>query len=264
MAVFGRDAGGVGIELDGQGMVQRRVETAVDRQLRLAHGDRPVRRDRLGERDRLGHGLASLRHARDQTPALGGVRVDAPPAEDQLLGPRRPDQSWQELRPAAPRHDAAHDLRLGERRAPPGDDEVAVERQLQAAGQRVAVDRRDDRLAALHDCPERRLEDAVLGVPLRVRHALALLEVGARAERPLTGPAQHDRPHLAVVGERVDQLRDLPAHPRVDRVQHVRTVERHDDDVRCRPLDQQVRVFLVGHAASLSGRSFAVRRTSSM
>jgi hypothetical protein len=103
----------------------------------------------------------------------------------------------------------------------------------------------------------------VLGVPLRVRHTLALLEVGAGAECPLAGPAQHDRPHLAVVGERVEQLRDLPTHPRVDGVQHVRPVQRHEDDVRRRPLDHQVLVLFVDHVASLSGPSFAVRCTSS-
>ena len=64
--------------------------------------------------------------------------LDLAAGEDHVLGPRRPDQPGEALRATAARDDAEQDLGLAEPRLLRRDAEVAGERQLAAAAERVA------------------------------------------------------------------------------------------------------------------------------
>ena len=68
---------------------------------------------------------------------------DLPAGEDEVLRSARADQARQPLRAAPSRDDAEQDLRLAEPGLLAGDAEVARQRQLAAAAERVAGDRRD-------------------------------------------------------------------------------------------------------------------------
>jgi hypothetical protein len=76
---------------------------------------------------------------------LGGI--DRAAGEDQLHRPTPADRARQALRSAHPGNDAELDLGLAELGRIGGDDEVGHHRQLAPAAKRIAVDRRDPRLA---------------------------------------------------------------------------------------------------------------------
>ena len=115
-----------------------------------------------------------------------------------------------------------------------GDDDVARERQLEAAADGDAVDRGDHRLRAVEvarDAPERRprvaLDVTAVGRP-RGRD----LEVVAGAERPLARPGEDRDPHVGVVAEVLPDLGELEVGLEVQRVHHLGAVQR---DVRDPP-----------------------------
>ena len=70
------------------------------------------------------------------------------PVEDQVHRLGLADRAGQPLRAADARNDAELDLGLAELGVVGGDDEVALHRELAAAAERKARDRRDHRLAA--------------------------------------------------------------------------------------------------------------------
>src|SRR5437899_1671687 len=73
--------------------------------------------------------------------------ASAAPGEDQLERAPRPHEAWQALRPAVARNDPEAHLGESHDRVLGCDAHVAGERQLAAAPEGVAVDRRDHRLA---------------------------------------------------------------------------------------------------------------------
>ena len=88
------------------------------------------------------------------------------------------------------------DLGRAELRVVGGDDEVAREREPEAAGERVSTHPGDRRLAERPQLAEQRGEQAATVV--RGRRAGVLgdaTEVGAGAERAVAGPGEHDHPH---------------------------------------------------------------------
>ena len=120
----------------------------------------------------------------------------------ELTSPRGADQSRQVLSAASAGNDAERSLGQPEPRAGGGDDEVAGERDLEAAAERGAVDRGDDRLAERLQAPQQRL---VLAHP-----AGELVGVLAR-ELPLAGV---ERPALGAEHEEAAQPRPLVDGPR--------------------------------------------------
>ena len=93
--------------------------------------------------------------------------------DDELQRPFRPDQARQALRAAGARQEAELDLGQADAGAGRGDAVMAAERELEAAAERRAVDRRDDRLADALD----RLDD--LDQPGRAARLAELRDVGA-------------------------------------------------------------------------------------
>ena len=82
----------------------------------------------------------------DQADRQRLVGLDEPAGEDQVLGPARADQAGQPLGAAGARDDAEQHLGLAERGVVGGDPDVGAQRELAAAAERVAGDRRDDGL----------------------------------------------------------------------------------------------------------------------
>ena len=107
--------------------------------------------DGLGDLHRLVHQARRRHHARDQARALGLGRIHHAAGQDQIHRLGLADRAGQPLRAADARDDAELDLRLAELGVVGGDDDVALHRELAAAAERKARDRRDHRLARARD-----------------------------------------------------------------------------------------------------------------
>ena len=137
--------------------VEVQLGGGVDQPLRLAHGERPAGGDLARPPRRRAAraspaGTTSLTRPIRSASAASMIR----PVRIELLGPGQPDDPRQPLRPAAPgRHRQAH---LGHAQPGPGrgDPQVAAQRQLQPAAQRVALDRGDGRHRQLRQLRGRR------------------------------------------------------------------------------------------------------------
>ena len=124
---------------------------------------RPLVGDAARERDRR---LAADRRSGDElvddAELLRLFGRDMTARDDHLHRRLRADQPRQPLRPAAARQDADQHLGQADLGARHRDAVMAGERDLEPAAQRIAVDRRDDRLGA-------RIEDLVRARPGRRR-----------------------------------------------------------------------------------------------
>ena len=183
--------------------------------------------DRLGDLHRLVHQARGRHDARDEAGALGLGRIHHAAGQDQVHRLGLADRARQPLRAADAGNDAELDLGLAELRVVGGDDDVAHHRELAAAAEREARDRRDHRLAHPRDAiPVRRevaLEDVDVGL---VRH---LLDVGAGRER-LLGAGDDHAADLLVGLERVDRGGQFGVELGVERVERLRPVEADDAD----------------------------------
>ena len=91
-----------------------------------------------------------------------------------------------------------------------GDQQVAAQRQPEAAGEHVAVGRAERGLAEPRHQPEE-LEEEVVGEVLVDQRRVGgeAAEVGARAEHLLAGAGQHHRPDRIVVADPLDGVDEL-------------------------------------------------------
>ena len=146
---------------------------------------------------------------------------------------RAPTARGSVLRAAGARHDAECHLGQREARVFGGVDEVAAQRDLHAAGIGGAVHRGDDRHRAGDDGANGALEDQVLVLPLLIRHAVALFQVAAGAERARAGAGEHDAALLVGrAADGVEQVEQIEAHLRVHRIGDLGTVQRDQQRVR--------------------------------
>ncbi len=111
-----------------------------------------------------------------------------------------------------------------------------MQRERHAHADAVAVQRRDHRLVE-------RNADARDGAHQRLgRHHAAgaadLLDVGAGAERLAGRAAQHRDPHLRVVGDLLPDRAEPLLGRHVERIEHLRPVERDDRDAVCALFEQ--------------------------
>ena len=138
---------------------------------------------------------------------FGLFGVDHPPRQDHVHRLRFADEARQALGGAGARQDADGDLRLPEPGGLGREDEVAHQRQLAAAAERVARDGGDNRLAATGDAlPRRRNEIGEIDVD--ERPVLHFLDVGASGKCLLV-PGEHDRSNRIVGFEQVERRRQL-------------------------------------------------------
>ena len=210
--------------------IPRLHRARVDRLGALAGVGRHDRLLGLGRQPRLGarQQLARRHDLMDQSHALGGLDRQVLALEQDRRGVHHADQARDALRAAGARQQADLDLGLADPgpRVGGGDAVVGGEADLEAAAQRRAVDRRDDRLAAGLLAAEQLLQLAeLLGEPGRVRGVGVEqhLEVRAGDEVGLGG-GDDDALHLLVLERRVER-------PGIGRdralVQHVHRAARH-------------------------------------
>ena len=114
------------------------------------------------------------------------------------------------------------------------DDDVAGEHQLESAAERESVDRRDDRLEAVHSAGQS-AEAAGHSAP-QLAHMFGAvlgleLQVVARAERLVAGAGHNRHPLVRVVLEGVEHLFHFPHRVGMQGVHDPRAIDRHGGDV---------------------------------
>ena len=124
------------------------------------------------------------------------------------------------------------------------DADVARAREAEAAADRGAVDRADDRLVHLADRDddvveqlERAPRDRRDREAVDVRDDARVLEVGARAE-PVARAGEHDDAHVVVVAQRLERLAQRDHHVERHRVHALGPVQRDERDIGPRLVDQ--------------------------
>jgi len=158
-----------------------------------------------------------------QPRALGLDGVHAPAGEAKLHGLGFADGAGEPLRAAGAGHDAEIDLWLAEGGIVAGKNNVAGHGELAAAAERVARDRRDDRLAAIADAVERRDEIAAIGLDEGL--LVHLLDVDAGGKR-LLAAGDDDAADFRIGLEAVKRAVELLDEERIQRVQRMRPDER--------------------------------------
>src|SRR5262245_1420712 len=222
---------------------ERHLVGAVHRLLRHHHRWRRVLADRGRGGERLVEERRRGHYPRHEPHPLGFLRIHHAAGEDHVHRLRLSDRARQPLRPARAGHDADLDLGLPELRRVGGDDDVARERDLAPAAERVAGDRRDHRLAhLLHALPV--AGDVVGLVHVHVRPARHRPDVRARG-KGLLAAGQNDRADAIVRVELEERVAELVHERVVQRVQLLRPVQRDQSDPAAR-LGEDV---LVGHGA---------------
>ena len=217
-------------ELVGQRLVERQRPLLVGRPAVAAQRGLRARGDLGRERDGGRACLAGLDEAVGEPHALRLVAADAPAGDDQVERVAVAEQPRQADRPAVHQRDAPAPTVDAEHRVAGGDAQVAPRRELEAAGHRVALDRRDHRLGEQHAGRA----DRAVAVGLHARDALGVagahrLEVGARAERAVR--AGEHRDGEVVVGLEAAEGGDERVRRRpVDGVRDLRPVDRDDRD----------------------------------
>ena len=175
----------------------------VDQALRLAHGERAAGGDLLADRRSPGATASPAGTTSWTRPIRSASSASSTlPVRISSLARAGPTTRGRRCVPPAPgRHREAH-LGQPEPGALRGDPEVAAQRELQPAAERVALDRGDRRHRQRGQAPR----DAGLELePLAAARAplgLELADVRAGRERPLAAARHDDRPDVAGRGGR--------------------------------------------------------------
>ena len=206
------------------------VQRAVRRLLRVGQRDRALGGDLLRDLERARQQLLRLEDGVHEAALERLVGLDHAPGQHELLGEAERRRAREALRAAPARDDAEVDLGLPEARGRGGEAQVAGERHLAAAAQRVAVDGGDRRLA--HRLEQVREVLAVLGVLARHQRRLGrqLGDVRARDEGAIARAREHRDAALVVVGETAEGRQQLLEQLARERVQDLGPVDRHDRD----------------------------------
>src|SRR5205823_5915189 len=193
----------------------------------------------LGERRALVEELPAPDHAADEVDAVGLLRVEPPPREQEVERDAEPHDVGQPLGQARLGPDVPAAVHHAELRVVGGDADVARHRELHAAREAVTVDRGDDRFPdvdTLRDAAEVRPLVRAPAVPLRrpLRDGLHVgPQIRARAEGLRPGAGEDRHVELRVVAEVVPDLPQVAVHRLLEAVLVLRVVER---DVRDVPL----------------------------
>ena len=166
-------------------------------------------------------------HPRHQAAAFGLLGVDGAAGEDQVHRLGLADRAGQPLRAAHAGQHAELDLGLTELRGVGGDQQVAHHRQLTAAAERVARDRRDGGCAGGGELGPRREE--VGGENVCERQFGHLLDVRARREGLLVA-GDDDRADARIVVEFGCGRGDFVHHLTVERIERLGPVQRDGAD----------------------------------
>ena len=168
------------------------VQRPVRRLLGVVQRDRALRRHQLGHLERPRHQLRRRVDVLDEAALERLVGVDHAAGQDQLLGVADVGRAGEPLGAAPAGDDPEVDLGLAEVGVLGREPDVAGQRHLAAAAERVAVDGGDRRLAHRLEHVGDLLAELGVGARLERRLAVHLLDVGAGDERAVAGAGQHD------------------------------------------------------------------------
>ena len=168
-------------------------------------------------------------------PMRAPPRPHPPVREHQLRRPAHADQARQQPRLAAVGRQADAGVGRGEGGGRAGDDEVAGEREAEAAARSDALHARDDRRVERGEGEQRGVEVVRERAHRRsgIRGGREVAHVAADAERP-PGGRQHDDPDVVALRQLGRPVAQRRRHRRVDRVAAVRRVELQAGDDSCR------------------------------
>ncbi len=166
-------------------------------------------------------------HLVDETEFVAFAGGDVPRGQDHAHGALEADLARQPLQAAGQRGEADARLRQREGRILGSDDEVAGERDLEAAAHGDAVDGGDDRLVAVE--AHGQAGKAAL-VPAALAARRLPFQVVAGAERLVAGAGDDRHPLLRIGAEIVEHLVQFEMRIDMQRVVHFRARQRHDGD----------------------------------
>src|SRR5579885_2870975 len=219
LAVLGANHAVVRLDLEAEGRAQVHLHAVDHGFLRLPHGDRRIGGDGGGGGEHLGHQSVRLAELIEDAPFERFLGAEGLAGKDDLLGATLAHGARQELRAAGTGHDAERHLRQRKPRSLDRVGEVAGERHLEAARIGMAVERRDHGKRAIEQRPILPLEDLVLGHPLLLGHAVALLQIAAGAEGAVARSRQHDAAKIARFGDQAcPEIEEVAAHLRIERI----------------------------------------------
>src|SRR4051794_4636229 len=199
----------------------------------------------------------------DEPHPEGLLRRDDPAREDQLACARLPDDAWQALRPTGARDDREPHLRQAELCPLGRDPDVAAQRELEPAAERIALDRSDRRHREGREPAGDLRLGGEPGTAVRTPLLLELADVRPRGERAIAASAHDDRADVARIGrlehrERLREIREQLARHEVER--RVHELERRD--LSERELDERGHLVVSAAVAGASPWSAASPATS--
>ena len=195
-------------------------------------------------------------------------RRDLAAGEQQFNRLALADQPRQTLRPGISRNQAEQNLWLSELRGLGRESQCAGHRQLAAAAEREAVNCRDDRLAEGLEQVEHVLAGQRVLAPAGRRLDTEFVDVGAGHERLVAGSGHDQHADGDVLLQFEDRPPQFVERLRIERVQHLGTIDGENRDGAI-PIDEKVVESHLSPAGTETSASPArrptpeIRRTSS-
>src|SRR6266516_469960 len=191
------EARGLGVQTLGMPALQR----AIARRLRCRQCERALRAEQARDLQRLRDQLPRFEDRVHETAALRLFGADHAPCEDQFLRVAEGRRTREALRAAPARDDPEVDLRLAELGRAGGVAEVAGERELAAAAEGEAVDRRDRRLRHRLEQPPGLVPERAPLPRLADAEAALVLDVRTGGEGLLPRAGENNHALLPIAGE---------------------------------------------------------------
>ena len=194
--------------------------------LRIAHGQWRIGGDAIGQRERLGQQRLGRHDPVDEAEGVGPLGVDGVTGHGQFERHRHGQPLGHADQSARPGDEPTLGLGDAEGGVVGGHHQVAREHDLEAAGQRRAVDGRDDRLGEV--ALGQAAEAAAGPHDVAALTAAEGLEVHAGAERLVAAAGDDDHPAVGVLGQLVHDGGHRLAHGAVDGVARLGPVDGQD------------------------------------
>ena len=205
-------------------------ERAVAGGLRRGQRDWALRSEQLCDRHRLLEQLPRFEHRVDEPVALRLLGVHDAAGEDQLLRIPERRRPGHPLRAAPARDEPEVDLRLADLRRAGRIAEVARDRELAAAAEREAVDRRDRRFRHRLEQPGSLVSERAPRLRFVNAEAAHVLDVRPGREGPFAGSRHYDDARIRIVSELAQPVAQLRQRRKIERVERVLPVNSDEDD----------------------------------
>ncbi len=205
-------------------------ERRAERGLRLAQREARFAGEFLGERPRFRHKLLGRNYLVGESPFVGGFGVDHVAGHDQLACARLADSMGQALGTAETGDQTKIDLRLPEARFLARHNQVAGEGDLGAAAEGETVDRGDHGDRQILERRGHAMAEAAEFHAVNHRHLRHRRDIGAGDKGAVARAGNDKDANRAIVADVAQHLGHLLDHGRIQRVQRLRTVDRHGGD----------------------------------